>query len=82
MPNQLMNYLKQNRKDIGIFALIGGGVYLFSKNYLTTDMSVLQSSFGTGILDKVVNLELQTLLLFIVLGISLGIIISAVIRKK
>ena len=82
MANQFINYLKQNRKDIGVYALIGAGVYLFSKNYLTTDMSTLQSSFGTGVLNKVVSIELQTFLLFMVLAMGLGIFISALIRKK
>lgn len=81
MVNQLTTFIKKNRRDIGIFALIGGGVYLLSKNILPTDFSTLQSSFGTGVLDKVVNLEIQTLLFFIFLGIFLGVLVSGVLKK-
>lgn len=82
MANQFTRYLRENRKDIGIFALIGAGVYLISKRALPNDFSTLQSSFGTGVLDKVVNLEIQTLFLFIVLGIALGLFISNIVRRK
>ncbi len=82
MVNQFIAYLKQNKRDIGIFALIGAGVYLVSKRALPTDFSTLQSSFGAGVLDKVINLEIQTLLLFIVLGIALGLVISSFVRRK
>lgn len=82
MVNQFIAYLKQNKRDIGIFALIGAGVYLFSKRALPTDFSTLQASFGAGILDKVIPLELQTLALLMVFGIALGLVISSFVRRK
>ena len=82
MVNQFIAYLKQNKRDIGIFALIGGGVYLFSKRVLPQDMSVLQASFGAGVLGKVIPLELQTLALLMVFGIALGLVISSFVRRK
>ena len=79
---QLTSYLRQNRNDLIAFGVIGAGVYLFSKNVMPNDMSVLQSSIGGGLLNNVVTLEIQTLLLFIVLGIALGIIVSVFVRKR
>ena len=83
MSNQITSYLRQNRNDLIGFGVIGAGVYLFSKNFMPNDMSVLQSSIGGGgLLDKVVTLEVQTLLLFIFLGIFLGSLISIFVRKR
>ncbi len=82
MANKLTVWFKENRKDMFWYGIIGAGVYLLSKKVFPSDMSTLQASFGAGVLDKVVNLEIQTLILFIVIGMTFGIILTYVIKKK
>jgi len=83
MANQFISLLKRNKQWIVISGLAGAGFYFVSNKIFPQDASVLQSSLGEGYIDVLgVTGDFKVFLLFVALGIILGMVIALSIGKK
>ena len=83
MANQFIALLKRNKQWILISGGAGALYYFVSKQIFPQEASVLQSSLGDGFIDVLgITGDFKVFLLFIALGIIIGMVIALSIGKK
>ena len=83
MVNQFTAFLKRNKQWILISGGAGALYYFVSKQIFPQEASVLQSSLGDGFIDVLgITGDFKVFLLFIALGIIIGMVIALSIGKK